>query len=210
MFLNDFELAKMIATMPIAVMTGIGHERDNTILDEVAHTSLDTPSKVIGYIFEQILVQTQQAKHDWKVIRYMAQQRHAQQQQRITHHMMHIRQDARQHITHHRQSITHATHRLTRHALSIVQQERQRAIHFKQSLTPSALSYATRHRLNINHWHQLVLNMHPHRLLNMGYTLLHNEHDRVITHYQDAIQEKRLRIEFHDGSVWATIEHPDP
>jgi exodeoxyribonuclease VII large subunit len=38
--------------MPVAGthFTGIGHERNNTILDEVAHTRFDTPSKVALHI----------------------------------------------------------------------------------------------------------------------------------------------------------------
>ncbi len=47
-WLNDFELAKFICESPVPVLTGIGHERDSTILDEVANTSFDTPSKVIA------------------------------------------------------------------------------------------------------------------------------------------------------------------
>ncbi|MDP3639534.1 MAG: exodeoxyribonuclease VII large subunit, partial [Azonexus sp.] len=45
-WLNDYELAKHICTMKIPVLTGIGHERDNTILDEVSNIRFDTPSKV--------------------------------------------------------------------------------------------------------------------------------------------------------------------
>lgn len=54
-WLNDYQLARLICKLPIPVLTGIGHERDSTLLDEVAHISYDTPSKVIGGI-EQIIV----------------------------------------------------------------------------------------------------------------------------------------------------------
>lgn len=53
-WLNDYELAKTLCTLQVPVLTGIGHERDSTILDEVAHTRFDTPSKVIGGI-EQVI-----------------------------------------------------------------------------------------------------------------------------------------------------------
>lgn len=35
-WLNDYDLARLICDMPVPVLTGIGHERDSTILDEVA------------------------------------------------------------------------------------------------------------------------------------------------------------------------------
>src|SRR5699024_7045241 len=43
--------------------TGIGHERDKTLLDEVAHTAFDTPSKVIAGLERRILQQVQEVKH---------------------------------------------------------------------------------------------------------------------------------------------------
>lgn len=53
-WLNDYQLARFICECPVPVLTGIGHERDSTLLDEVAHTSFDTPSKVIAGI-EQVV-----------------------------------------------------------------------------------------------------------------------------------------------------------
>lgn len=49
-WLNEYELARFVCELKIPVLTGIGHERDSTILDEVAHTRFDTPSKVIAGI----------------------------------------------------------------------------------------------------------------------------------------------------------------
>lgn len=49
-WLNDLELARLLCQSPISLFTGIGHERDNTILDEIAHRRFDTPSKVALHI----------------------------------------------------------------------------------------------------------------------------------------------------------------
>lgn len=54
-WLNDYDLARFICDLYIPVLTGIGHERDSTILDEVANVKFDTPSKVIAGI-EQVIV----------------------------------------------------------------------------------------------------------------------------------------------------------
>lgn len=53
--LSDFDsysLASAIAQFPLPVFTGIGHERDETVLDRVAHTSLKTPTAVAAYILD--------------------------------------------------------------------------------------------------------------------------------------------------------------
>lgn len=49
-WLNDYALARSICELDIPVLTGIGHERDSTVLDEVANIRFDTPSKVIAGI----------------------------------------------------------------------------------------------------------------------------------------------------------------
>ena len=61
-WLNDYDLARYICDLPIPVFTGIGHERDSMVLDELAHTKFDTPSKVIAGIEQTIAKRTAEAK----------------------------------------------------------------------------------------------------------------------------------------------------
>ena len=51
--LNSFDsypLAANCAQFPLPIITGIGHERDDTIVDLVAHTRLKTPTAVAEYL----------------------------------------------------------------------------------------------------------------------------------------------------------------
>lgn len=53
--LSDFDsypLAAAIAQFPLPVFTGIGHDRDETVLDRVAHTALKTPTAVAAFILD--------------------------------------------------------------------------------------------------------------------------------------------------------------
>ena len=47
---DSYEMASHIAQFPIPVITGIGHERDETIADLVAHTKMKTPTAVAEFI----------------------------------------------------------------------------------------------------------------------------------------------------------------
>lgn len=47
---DSYELGSHIAQFPIPVITGIGHERDETIADLVAHTKMKTPTAVAEFI----------------------------------------------------------------------------------------------------------------------------------------------------------------
>jgi exodeoxyribonuclease VII large subunit len=47
---DDYRLAAKISNLSLPVFTGIGHERDETIADLVAHTRLKTPTAVAEFI----------------------------------------------------------------------------------------------------------------------------------------------------------------
>ena len=47
---DDLELARVVAKYPLPVAVGIGHERDNTVLDFIAHTRLKTPTAVAEWL----------------------------------------------------------------------------------------------------------------------------------------------------------------
>ena len=49
---DDYELAKAVATCGLPVVVGIGHERDRNVLDEIAHTSLKTPTAVAAFFVD--------------------------------------------------------------------------------------------------------------------------------------------------------------
>lgn len=46
---DDYDLAMNITQFPLPVVTGIGHEKDDTIIDLVAHTRMKTPTAVAGF-----------------------------------------------------------------------------------------------------------------------------------------------------------------
>ncbi len=49
------DIARSIAAMPIPVLTGIGHEIDRTVADEVAHTSSKTPTACAQTLIERVM-----------------------------------------------------------------------------------------------------------------------------------------------------------
>lgn len=51
---DTLQLAENVANFPIPVITGIGHERDQTVLDEVACVSVKTPTAVAAYLIDNL------------------------------------------------------------------------------------------------------------------------------------------------------------
>lgn len=56
---DSYQLAFNVANFPIPVITGIGHDRDQTVLDHVAHTSVKTPTAAAALLIDTLAEQLQ-------------------------------------------------------------------------------------------------------------------------------------------------------
>lgn len=72
-YLNDYELAALLCKRRVPIWVGIGHEKDRTILDEIAHRSFDTPSKVIAGIRNLISERSQDVLDSLQTIKLLSQ-----------------------------------------------------------------------------------------------------------------------------------------
>ena len=53
-YFDSYDLAYNIANFPLPVITGIGHERDDTVADVVAHTKVKTPTAAAEFIINRV------------------------------------------------------------------------------------------------------------------------------------------------------------
>ncbi|MFZ2197356.1 MAG: exodeoxyribonuclease VII large subunit, partial [Thermodesulfovibrionales bacterium] len=62
---DSYDLASAVAKSPLPVITGIGHERDDTVVDMTAHTKMKTPTAVAEFLisglrsFEENIIDVQ-------------------------------------------------------------------------------------------------------------------------------------------------------
>ena len=125
--LNEYSIARQIALMPIPILSGIGHERDSTILDEVAHSRFDTPSKVIHYIWQSIQSQALHAKQNWQQIIQMGKNQSYQAEKSLQQLWQQIQQQSHNRL--------HYWQQATQRPLQLAQQQAQhKLLQQKQNL----------------------------------------------------------------------------
>lgn len=56
---DSYDIATCVANFPLPVITGIGHDRDQTVLDRVAHTSVKTPTAAAALLIDRMAEQMQ-------------------------------------------------------------------------------------------------------------------------------------------------------
>lgn len=91
--LSDFDsyaLASAIAQFPLPVIVGIGHDRDQTVLDFVAHTSLKTPTAVAAFLVDHQVEELSGLQDYQQRILQSAQQRLQRERQRLERHTLYF------------------------------------------------------------------------------------------------------------------------
>ncbi|MBQ8453771.1 MAG: exodeoxyribonuclease VII large subunit [Bacteroidaceae bacterium] len=82
---DSYELAACIALYPLPVLTGIGHERDETVLDFVAHTRVKTPTAAATFIIEHQAEEATLLDEYYQRITHSARERILREKQRLEH-----------------------------------------------------------------------------------------------------------------------------
>ena len=82
---DSYELAACIAQYPLPIMTGIGHERDETVLDFVAHTRVKTPTAAAAFIIEHQGQEAALLDELYQRITHSAKERIISERQRLEH-----------------------------------------------------------------------------------------------------------------------------
>jgi exodeoxyribonuclease VII large subunit len=80
---DDYGLASELAQSPIPVITGIGHERDETIADLVAHTKMKTPTATAEFLLSGFLEFEEQLEWQWKQVQRHADQRRILEERKL-------------------------------------------------------------------------------------------------------------------------------
>jgi exodeoxyribonuclease VII large subunit len=82
---DSYELSACIAQYPLPVLTGIGHERDETVLDFVAHTRVKTPTAAAAFIIEHQAEEAALLDDLYLRITHSAEERIQREKQRLEH-----------------------------------------------------------------------------------------------------------------------------
>jgi len=182
--LNEYEICKAICTAQLPVIVGIGHERDKTLLDEVACHTCHTPSLVIIHIVSTIVQNAQSAKQNWQTLTNLTTQK---------------LQQAKAH-----NEQLHAQIRLQ--ALKSLGNQRQQLVTLIQTVKNASQNQLNQAHQQIKMLMEQILLGDPKTILQHGYTIIRNNQQQVITSKMIAQLEDSLVIEFKDGWLSCRIE----
>ena len=80
---DTYDLANNCAQFPLPIVTGIGHQRDDTLLDIVAHTRVKTPTAAAELLIHTMLVQAEKIENLRRAIPDTVARRIADERRRV-------------------------------------------------------------------------------------------------------------------------------
>lgn len=164
-------LAENVANFPLPVITGIGHECDESILDMVAHTRVKTPTAAAAFLIDHLaatLNRIEQAQISiQRMVEHRIQHEKLHLQQLSTHipilfSMVRNRENAR---------LDDYWHALLQRVMLHLQQSKMRVELLSNKVIPATTNklMAEQHKLQL--LEQRVDGVNPERMLRLGYSL---------------------------------------
>lgn len=198
-WLNELKLARAICRSPIPVMTGIGHQKDQTILDEVACRVAGTPSKVIALISETIRHRAARTRDDFNAIQAVVERRLTQADHQVEVYAQTLRIAAHRTLIEAEKTVDAQRLSVSDRAIFKVDVAEQLMTVFHENVQTSAWRWTRRAAEEIHRLLREILGQGPEKTLQRGFVLVRDDAHRPVTSRATAAQQTRLILEFHDG-----------
>ncbi len=228
MAFDTYELAINVAQFPLPVLCGIGHERDQSIIDLVAHTSLKTPTAVADFLIDKL--KTFEEGIDALALDIVSLAREAVQHEnhRITIFTQTFRNQSKRIVTDNQYSLNFLTkqiHQQVRYncneARQIIQktpaiieraksrmleQQKEKLEDLKKQLIKGAHRTLESANNQLNNKSLLISAHDPEHILKRGFTMIKQNGNFVKSSHQ-LKKDKPMEIIFKDGSKELKIKN---
>lgn len=179
---NAYRLCAHVAQFPLPVVTGIGHDKDTSVADMVAHTALKTPTAVAGWLVERM------AEADGWLDYAALQLRDA------TAAAMHASEVRLERLSGEVRRLSGEL--LTRQSL--------RLEHLGTLLPEAARDFLARQTLRLENAAELIAGRSPERILRLGFAVL-RAGGKAVTSAAGVTAGEDVEIEVSDGRISATV-----
>lgn len=173
---NAYRLSSHVAQFPLPTLTGIGHDKDQSVVDMVAHLPLKTPTAVAGWLIERM-----SSIEGW--LEGAAQQLHDITTSRMREAELRLEQQLGD------------VRRLT---MERTIQEKLR-LEAAERLLPERIETLLRfEQQRLKRAEEVVESRSPQQILKLGFAILRGE-ERAIRTTEELKQHTRLKVELSDG-----------
>ena len=206
--LNSFDsylLAANCAQFPLPILTGIGHERDDTVVDLVAHTRLKTPTAVAEFLIARMDQAAQTVEELQQTMTQSASVRLLQEKQRLQSYATRLPALVGQRMERNRTLLHQLGAKLPTMAQGFVERKRAMVDRLVMQLRNATTTHLTEKQRFLQLQEQFVRMASPDYILRRGYSLTLRE-GKIIKRAEELQAGEELTTRFMDGEVKSIIK----
>ena len=223
---EQYALGRAIARFPIPIITGIGHQKNETIADLMAHTSVKTPTKAAEFIIARNKAFQDELLSLEKNLVMRSQQLLAKHQRRLAQASFLLVSAATRSITVQQEALTQEKQALKTHTKAMIQRRQSHFLLLSSRIADRSGSLLNGHRKQLertaetlqlttlqflkgqenkleNYLAQIRL-MSPSRLLKKGFAMI-KQRGKIIKNGNDLAQGDEIEITLADQEIKANI-----
>jgi exodeoxyribonuclease VII large subunit len=223
---NQYNLGRIVAKFPIPIITGIGHQKNETIVDLMAHTSTKTPTKTAEFIiahnrhFEDSIMMLQ------KNIVIKTQQLFSRQQQALNQAKNVVVNKSRDYLAGYLQEMVKINRAVTQTSTAIIHARRNEMVslsgrviaqprvivanrrHEIEQLKNNISTFKTQFLKNqsgyLTHYVSMIRLASPQQTLKRGFALVKIK-DRVITNPDEIRKGEEITVILQRSEIFSTV-----
>ncbi|MEP1956759.1 MAG: exodeoxyribonuclease VII large subunit [Algoriphagus sp.] len=167
---DDYRLASKIANFPLPILTGIGHERDESIADLVAHTKLKTPTAVAEFLLSGFREFEENLGLAMLRLDRATRQKLSEEQTKI-HQLSHqVRALSESRLNLEAEKLNSSINRIRVSSKNILQIQEHSLVSFKKSISRGMEGFLQKQMQNLDSKELLLRQLNPAAILARGYT----------------------------------------
>ena len=201
---ESYDLANCCAQFPLPVIVGIGHERDTTVLDFVANTSLKTPTAVAAFLIEGMDNEARFLNDAENAILDYAGTLIHREKERITALTTRINHAALSFCANREARLSVQYERISQYAMRIVLNHRNQLQQTRQSLLTVLRHYQQDLHHNLEIYEQAVAHYSPDNVLRLGYSIT-RMNGKAVTSAAALGPGDTITTQFADGTTVSTV-----
>lgn len=194
---DSYTLAANCAQFPLPIITGIGHERDDSVVDNVAHTRMKTPTAVAAFLInrmaEQLALLDELRRTVCEATRNQLTVKKTTWQILATRFPVFVTG----HLERHRTSLHTLTARLSS-VPQLLEKHTEQLEHAPMHIQKAVSAMLTRHTHELALSEQHIKLASPDHILKRGYTLTLKD-GKIVKHAADLSAGDEISVRFTDG-----------
>lgn len=202
---DTFALGQIVAKFPIPVITGIGHHRNETIVDLMAHTATNAPTKAAEFIIAHNRKYEEAVLNAQKMILIKAQQMLTFQKDRITRVNQVVVNTAKNVLFNRRKGLVEVSNHLLSRPGSMLTNRRNDLKNALSNLDIYTRNYFQYQKSHIDHSITLFKMMSPETLLKKGFALIYHK-GRITTDPETISAGDEITVRLADTELHTIVK----